>query len=200
MITLDEFEVYKYYLALRLHFTSDYDAIKNKGRVKATREAYMKRKNNYQFKRLANKLDDRDVVNFFVANFVAGDKWGGVFNGEAEKNFNSWQRKVESLTYVFKNDLSSLKLECDKQSKEFSYIFECAKNQHPLILRKYLGGDISIETLVILNDLNSFVDNFDNIMYNDMIWNDVSRLIKKYRPFLKYDKKKIQDEYNRQSD
>lgn len=194
MITLDEFVFYKYYLALKLHFTTDkYDAIQQKGRVRASRESFNKRRDLFFIKRLAKKLPDSDVVNFLVANFVSGDKWGGVFDAQAENRFKEWQAKVESISYIFEKELSYLELECEKQRKEFSYIFEVEKNRHPMILREFLGKSISIETLVILNDYNSFVDKFDKALYNDIIWNDISRLIKKYRPFLKYNKKKVQD-------
>jgi hypothetical protein len=194
MITLDEFDVYRYYLALKLHFTTDkYDAIKQKGRVRATREAFNKRRDLFFIRRLAKKLPDSDVVGFLVANFVSGDKWGGVFDSQAEERFKAWQAKIESISYIVENEVSYLQLECEKQQKEFSYIFETEKNKHPMILKEFLGKSISLETLVILNDINPFVDTLDASLYNDIMWNDVSRLIKKYRPFLKYNKKKIQD-------
>jgi len=194
MINLDEFDVYRYYLALKLHFTTDqYDAIKQKGRVRATREAFNKRRDLYFIRKLASKLPDKDVVDFLVANFVSGDNWGGVFNSDAEKRFVEWKRKIESLTYTFESDISYLQLECEKQGKELSYIFEMETNKHPIVVREYLGKNISLETLVILDDLKSFVDTYDKLMYNDIIWKDVSRLIKKYKPFLPYNKKKIKD-------
>jgi hypothetical protein len=197
VITLDEFEVYRYYLALRLHFTTDYDVVKMKGRLKANRAAFAKRKDMQIIcKKLASKLDERDIVNFFVANFVAGVLYGGTFNTCSDKVFKEWTRRIESLTYIFSENLSKLRDSCEKQHKEISYIFECNEGQHPLLLRSYLCGDISIETLIILNDFHSYIDNFDKQMYNDIVWNGVSRLIKKYRPFLQYDKKKISDVYS----
>lgn len=196
-MTMDDFEVYRYYLALKLHFTTDkYDVIKSRGRVTATREAYNKRKNLYVMKKLARKLDDKEVVHFFVANFVSGDKFGGVYSDKSDQTFKEWQRKVESLSYMFKKDISYLQEQCDRLQKEFSYIFVVERNEHPILLKEYLGKSINLETLVVLNNINSFVDTFDNLMYNDIIWKDVSRTIKKYTPFLRYDKKKFKDEYD----
>ena len=71
------FEVYRYYLALRLHFTTDsYDVIKQQGRVRATRNSFLKRKDLLSINRVAETYSDKDIVNFLVANFVSGDRWG----------------------------------------------------------------------------------------------------------------------------
>ena len=46
---MDEFAVYKMYIALKLHFTTDnYDVIKRNGKIKASRQAFAKRKDFFQ--------------------------------------------------------------------------------------------------------------------------------------------------------
>ena len=48
---MDEFSVYKMYLALKLHFTTEnYDVIAQRGRVRASRAAFAKRKDLYSIK------------------------------------------------------------------------------------------------------------------------------------------------------
>ena len=167
------------------------------GKTKVSRAAFAKRKNLGQLKRLAMKFSEKEVVNYFVANLVAGDKTGGLYNYSADKIYQDWLRRMESITYVFKEDLGKLAIECEKRKVDSLYIFECTPDTHPLLLKMLLGGLISVETMVILENLKSYVETFDKVMYNDLVWNDVSRLIKKYKPFLKYDKKKIEDEYSR---
>ena len=54
---------------------------------------------------------------------------------------------------------------------------------HPLLLKKYLGGEISLETLTILEKVFSFVKNFDKKL-SDPVWETVSLKIKKYSPFI----------------
>ena len=54
----------------------------------------------------------------------------------------------------------------------------------------YLGKHISMENLVILNKINNYTDRLDNVLKDDIIWPDVSRIVKKYTPFLKIDKEK----------
>ena len=51
-------------------------------------------------------------------------------------------------------------------------------------MKLYMRNDVSIETLVIMNKLNQFVHRNDELLSNDVMWPDISRLIKKYSPFL----------------
>lgn len=188
---MEPFEVYRYYLALRLHFTTDqYDAIKQKGKVRASRQAFAKRNDLIAIRKIAETYSDKDIVNFLVANFITGDRWGGVFDTEAKERFMLWKKRIESLSYTFEKEISYLQLHMEKQSKPFDYIFAPSKNEHPYILKSYLRRTTSIETLVILNNFYNFVDNFDKEYYNDLMWPDISRIIKKYSPFLNVQQEK----------
>jgi len=188
---MEPFEVYRYYLALRLHFTTDnYDAIKQKGKVRASKQAFAKRNDLIAIRKVAETYSDKDVVNFLVANFITGDRWGGVFDTEAKDRFINWKKRIESLSYTFEKEVSYLQLQMDKSDKPFDLIFTPSKNEHPYILKSYLRGTTSIETLVILNNFYNFVDNLDKEYYNDLMWPDISRIIKKYSPFLNVQQEK----------
>ena len=188
MICMEAFDVYRSYLALRLHFTTDkYDVIKQKGRVRATKQSFFKRNDLLSIRKIADTFSEKEVVDFLVANFVSGDRWGGVFNSEAKSNYNDWKRRIESMTYTFTNDIDKLVFEIEKRQINFNDIFVNGNN-HPILLKMYLRRDISMETMVILNDINNYVDILDKNLDNDIIWPDVSRLIKKYSPFLDKEK------------
>jgi len=81
------------------------------------------------------------------------------------------------MTYIFKEQSEKLLSEND-----LSRVFNCSKG-HPPLLKKYLGGEISLETLTILEKVFSFVKNFDKKL-DDPVWESVSLKIKKYNPFL----------------
>lgn len=182
---MEPFEVYRYYLALRLHFTTDqYDAIKQKGKVRASKQAFAKRNDLLAIRKIAETYSDKDIVNFLVANFITGDRWGGVFDTEARERFLGWKKRIESLSYTFEKELGYLQLQMEKMDKVFDNVFDNAKNEHSYILKSYLRGTTSIETLVILNKFYNFVDKFDKEYSNDLMWPDISRIIKKYSPFL----------------
>ena len=158
MICMEAFDVYRSYLALRLHFTTDkYDVIKQRGRVRATKQSFFKRNDLLSIRKIADTFSEKEVVDFLVANFVSGDRWGGVFNSEAKSNYNDWKRRIESMTYTFTNDIDKLVFEIEKRQINFNDIFVNGNN-HPILLKMYLRRDISMETMVILNDINNYVD------------------------------------------
>ena len=64
-------------------------------------------------------------------------------------------------------------------------MFDCSKG-HPPILKKYLGGDITLETMVICDIIFGYAKNFDKKL-KDPVWETVSRKIRKYSPFLNID-------------
>lgn len=183
---MDDFSVYRMYIALKLHFTTDnYDAIAQKGRVKASRIAFNKRKDLFSIKKIAKTYSDEDVANFLVANFSSGDRWGGMFDTEAGKRFTEWKKKIESLSYVFTQDLDNIILELEEDGLKFEDIFKISNGQHPYIIKAYLRKTITLETLVILNKIYNYLDKFNLEITDTVVWPDVARLIKKYTPFLK---------------
>ena len=190
-MNMDSYSVYRHYLALRLHFTTDnYNVIEQGGRVRASRNAFYKRKDLLAMNRVAETYSDKEVVDFLVANFVSGDRWGGVFDVDAKERYTGWKRRIESLTYTFQKEVGSIVFYCEKNGVDFDACFLSVKNQHPLILKMFLRNDISIETLVILNKLIDFVPALDDNLSKDLVWPDVSRIIKKYSPFLSINKEK----------
>lgn len=188
---MDEFSVYKMYLALKLHFTTDkYDVIQQRGKVRASRQAFAKRKDLYSIKKVSKTYSDEEVANFLIANFISGDRWGGMFDAEAGERYLQWKKRIESLTYIFNNDIDNVLNELSNQNLSFSEAFSFSGNNHPYILKAFLRNSITLETLVILDKLIGFVELFDKKLDDKIIWPDVSRLIKKYKPFLKFDKEK----------
>jgi hypothetical protein len=188
---MDEFSVYKMYIALKLHFTTDnYDVIAQKGKVRASRQAFAKRKDLYSIKKVSKTYSDEEVANFLIANFTSGDRWGGLFDSEASERYQEWKKRTESLTYIFTNDLETLMLELEKENMRIEDAFKITKSQHPYIIKAFLRKTITLETLVILEKIFPFVGYFDKNIGDDVMWPDISRLIRKYKPFLRFDKEK----------
>ena len=175
------FETYKTYLAMKNHFTKDkYDYHKYFGRSRATLQAFHKRKDRYFFEKMSRARPDKEIEDYFLANFVTCENpetlWIGEIMQEGDKNYTQWQKKVQSLSYVFREDIDKL---FDRKVDE---VFDCSKG-HPHILRSYLGGFTTLETLVICDRIFGYVKNFDKQL-QDPVWETVSRRIKKYTPFL----------------
>jgi hypothetical protein len=188
---MDEFSVYKMYIALKLHFTTDnYDVIAQKGKVRASRQAFAKRKDLYSIKKVSKTYSDEEVANFLIANFTSGDRWGGLFDSEASERYQEWKKRTESLTYIFINDLEALMIDLEKENISIEDAFKITKSQHPYIIKAFLRKTITLETLVILEKIFPFVGYFDTNIGDDVMWPDISRLIRKYKPFLRFDKEK----------
>ena len=100
---MDEYSVYKMYIALKLHFTTEnYDVIAQRGKVRASRQAFAKRKDLYSIKKVSKTYSDEEVANFLVANFTSGDRWGGLFDSEASDRYADWKKRIEN-GYVIKD-------------------------------------------------------------------------------------------------
>ena len=192
MIIMDAFQVYKYYLALKLHFTTDkYDVIKQKGKVRASRQAFAKRSDLFAINKIAKKYSDEEVANFLIANFVSGDRWGGVFDADARETYLEWKKRIEGLTYTFNRDLDNLELEMEQNNLSIENLFSVSKDSHPYIIKAYLRKSITIETLVILDKILNLIEKYDTEVNDTIVYPDISRLVKKYRPFLKFDLEKL---------
>ncbi len=179
------FDAYKCYLAMKNHFTKDnYDYQKYHGKVRATNQAFYKRKDRFWFEKFARQKKDREVEEFFVSNFIystdPGTMWIGEMIKEGEGRYTDWKKHIQSLSYVFKSDVETL-----FDGYKVDEVFDCSKG-HPLILKSYLGKKTSLETLVICDRILGYRKDLDKKL-NDPVWETVSRKIKKYSPFLNID-------------
>jgi hypothetical protein len=89
-------------------------------------------------------------------------------------------RRQQSLTYLFKEQSNELLNESNLEQ-----VLD-ASRQHPVILKKFLSGKISIETFTIWDRIFLFGNKFDKQLL-DPVWETVSLKIKKYNPFLNID-------------
>ena len=181
-IKVTPFETYQAYLGMKSHFTNPkYDFIKYGGKSRATITSFNKRKDKYWFEKTSRKYSDQEVIDFLLSNFVNATNpqnlWIGEIINSGERTYAEWKMRQQSLTYMFKEQSENLLSEND-----LSKVFSCSKG-HPLLLKKYLGGEVSLETLSIMEKIFSFQKNFDKKL-TDPVWETVSLKLKKYLPFL----------------
>lgn len=179
------FDVYREYLALKNHFTKDsYDYFKYCGKSRATVQSFYKRKDRFWFEKVARQKTDQEVVEFFVSNFITctdpSKLWIGEMIREGDRRYEDWKKKNQSLSYVFKQETQSF-----FEDKKVDEVFKCSKG-HPPVLKNFLNGNISLETLVIYDRIFLFGKNFDKKL-KDPVWESVSMKMKKYSPFLHID-------------
>ncbi len=181
---MNGFEVYKLYLAIKLHFTSDsYNYFTFNGKTRTTLQSFEKRRDKYFFKKLATKFSQDELIQYFVAHFVQNeDTWiGDISKIENSSVYLEWTKKIQSMSFVFSADVDQL-----LKDTEFEQIFKVTST-HPPLLKKYLSKSISLETLVIFNKLLNFVKDFDKTIKDPVVWPELKRKVLKYEPFLLVD-------------
>lgn len=179
------FDAYRTYLALKNHFSKpNYDYIKYAGKTRASIESFNKRKDRYWYEKLSRQKSDEDIKNFFIANFVEVDDPGRLWIGEiirtGESTFVSWKKRQQSLAYLVKEQSEQMLSEYN-----LNELFDCSK-QHPPVVKNFLKGNISIETLVVYDRIFKIGKEFDKKLL-DPVWETISLKIKKYSPFLNID-------------
>ena len=174
-------------MSLKNHFTKDhYDYHKYRGKTRATVQSFYKRKDRFWFEKFARSKNDKEVEEFFVSNFIystdPGTMWIGEMIKEGEGRYQEWKKKTQSLSYIFKEETESI-----FEKQKVDDVFDCSKG-HPPILKSYLRGDTSLESMVIYDRILGYRTNFDRqISEHDPVWGMVSMKIRKYAPFLNID-------------
>ena len=185
MLKVTPFETYQHYLSLKNHFTNPkYDFFKYGAKTRASVTSFNKRKDKYWFEKTSRKYNDKEVVEFLVSNFVSADNpqnlWIGEIINSGERTYADWMRRQQSLTYLFKEQSNELFLE-----NELEDVFNCSKG-HPILLKRFLSGQLSLETLTIYEKIFGFSKNFDKKLL-DPVWETVSLKLKKYSTFINID-------------
>jgi hypothetical protein len=183
---MNGYETYKCYIALKNHFNSDtYDYFRYHGKTRANKATFQKRNDKYFFEKVSQH---KDPVKYILANIIeqGPDIWVGDIASEqqSETNYNKWLGRQQSLTYVFKQDVERI-------TDPLNDNIIVSDSQHPPLLKLYIHKTISIETLIILNDLCKFFGHWNKSIEDTIVWPSVYKTCKKYRPFLNFDKNKF---------
>ena len=195
---MNGFEVYKIYLAIKLHFTSkkqSYDFHKHLGRTTARLETFTKRRDRYFFHKLSKSYNDKSIVDYFLSNFVSNTNlWvGDIIGKSGDDHYKEWSKKLEALFYYYEQDLEYML----EQNIEFDDIFTSKNGQHPPILKMFLSKRINFETFIILDDILSFTKQLNKNITEKVLWPKLYDRMIRYKPFLKYNvtkyKKRLRD-------
>ena len=180
---MNGYDLYGLYQAIKLHFTSEtYNFFQYDGKTRVSIDAFQKRRDKFLFHRLARKYRDDEMVPFLVANFVSSDNnWTkSLLEEEAEETYRDWKRRTDSMSKLYEDDLRKI---CP-EPKEFNKLFEVKDGQLPKLLVALLQKEVTIETLVILNNIFRFIPIWDKKISDDIIYPKISRKIRKYGAFL----------------
>lgn len=190
---IDAFQTYKYFMAIRLHLTTDrYDLFEANGRVAGTRKTFEKRNDRFLFQKIGEKFNTpRELIEYFVSNIAYGNM-SVIYSAESDEYYQQWLYRKESRTQLFKTQLSQIYNYLELNRKSYKNLFDIDQ-QVPELLNLYVGGHVHLETVVILNDFENFLPTWEPLC---MVWGDQLRILNKIKKFVKYDKDKVQLIYN----
>ena len=182
---MSPYEAYILYLALKRHFTDKkYNFLQYNGKIRASRESFESRNDKYSFSKLAKMNDPKG---FLLANFInhGPNIWIGTLLDEDthERTHKNWVRYNQALQYNFSQEINKLEDSLDDLLK--------APGGYPKLLYKYMDHDVSIETMVVLNGILNFIPYWDKKIEDTIVWPEYSLIIKKYSPFVQYDRDKM---------
>ena len=188
---MNGFEIYKVYLAVKLHFTSknqSYDFHKHGGRTTAKLATFTKRRDRYFFHKLSKSYNNTTIVDYFVSNFVTNTNlWvGDIIGHSGDENYKEWSKRIEALHYYYELDIDYLLERMTANDMQFDDIFTSKDGQHPPIVKMILSKKISVETFVILEDILSFAKRLDKEISETVLWPKLHDRMVRYRPFLKF--------------
>ena len=107
--------------------------------------------------------------------------WIGDLMKSGDSNYTEWKKRVQSLSYIFKEEVDT-----NICGNDFDKLFSIEGGRHPQLLKKHLQGHLSLETMLILDRILGYKNNFDKKL-DDPVWKVTSTRMKKYSPFLNID-------------
>jgi hypothetical protein len=131
-----------------------------------------------------------------VSNFAYGHDNMIFAIEEANEYYLEWQKRKQSITRVFKDDLNTIELESQKNALSLDQIINFTLNEYPSIIKLYLGKKISIESISILNDLLAFIPKWKQNKSGMLILETDIRRIEKVKGFVKYEQERIKPIFN----
>ena len=178
---MEPIDVYLMYCAMKAHFgKGDYDFITYKGKTRIKRDTFYKRKDRSFFVRLSRKYKtEKEIKNYFVSNFIKNKK--GYIANFSDDIFETWKLKRQSFFDMFEVEMKPL-------VEAFENLFSIENGQHPKLMREFLGGRVSLETMIILNELVNYNPNWSKSLEDDIIWIDLRNLMNNYERFLTIDR------------
>ena len=182
------FDVFKVYLAVKLHFTSNYDYFEYDGKVNCKLETFTKRNDRYFFHKLSTKYGKDQILDFFVANFCENDKkWvGNLLQNDGRETYLNYKKIKDNFKYHFRNEFTNIVNDFSAKRISFDDGFLCRDGQHPRLLRLLIQRRASFQTIIVLDQVLSFIKNWNKQIKERVVWTKIAHKISKLKPFIKY--------------
>ena len=174
------YQAYQIYQSLKLHFTTDYDAVKYNYKTSVKQSSFERRRDRYFFEKLSRRFKREDLIHYFTANLIENQKvWIGDMSDEI---YSAYVARYDKLTYMFDEDVKFL---CNK-----GYTFDqlCSTTEDysasPL-LEALRAHEIRLETVVLLDILVNFLKRLRTTISDPLgINKEMIDMLIKYKPIM----------------
>ena len=150
---MNGYETYKIYQALKLHFTTDYDAVKYNFKTAVKVDTFERRKDRYFFEKLSRIYNREQLIEYFTANLIHNtNMWIGEFN---EARLSEYKSRQEKITYMVTEDIKSM------IEKGYSFDELCSLSKDKLsnpLVEALRSDEIHLETVTIIDILVNFLN------------------------------------------
>jgi len=181
------YNAYKLYVGLFTHFTTiKFNYLTHKG-TKATESSYRKNNDRYWFIKLEEHYGEKDLLDFFLAQFTANDNYwvGDSFGESCQDKYTNYRKKMAQFTRTINQEINWLFGNFD-----VTKIYHVDQG-YPKIITAYLAGNIGLETMLVIDEVNGWISKSDALV--GIVGTPLALKLKKYKPFLNYDVKKFQN-------
>jgi hypothetical protein len=186
------FDVYRNYLAMKLHFTTEkFDYFESGGKTNAKETTYQDRNDFWFFETLAKKHTAQEIQELLLASFVLSEEtqkvWIGDIKSSGVSRYLVWKAQMDSLTYTFSQDCDTMADSLEQGKCTFATLFGATLSESetrlPYSLRLLYKKEVSFHTFLICDQALDFIPHWDKYL-RDPLWEQTSFKIKKYKPFL----------------
>jgi hypothetical protein len=175
----EAYKAYQLFQSLRLHFTTEaYDYFKYRGTIPVTLLKFESRKDKGFYYRLA-KLPNLEQL--IISNMIHNDvAWPGdlLDDSEAPKRANEYRKYLQSLTYMFTQDLGRL-------GNDYMQLARPIDGQLPELIVAMRQRRISFLTVSVLDDMFDHCQWWNSKITDPIIWPTISLKLRKHRPFIR---------------
>jgi hypothetical protein len=190
------FDAYTLYVSIKQHFNSNvnYNYVKYNGKGRHVNvDAYNKRKDRVYFEAIGAKKKN-DLLQFLVANFVVGDGRyiAEMYNQESENVYYGWLKVIESLSYLFEQDIKEIKKFLEDRNLRFDDLFKVNDGEHPVIFRFVEQKMIKVETYIIMDSVLNFSAGFKRNIEDEYIYPEKQYKLDRYSEFMNFDVSKYE--------
>lgn len=187
---VDPVVAFQLYMGVRLHFVDkNYDFFRNRGAVSGCDLTALDKKSySGAIYSLAKKMDLSGLCDYYVANMLV-EQGRYIFDHDSNglKNYHQFSKRKQARKFTFESELTRF---VDKESKhgvQFlgEHLAVVKGKQYPTLLRAFIGGSISPETMVILNRLRPFLDGWDATVKDQLIYPQASFQLRRLDGFIR---------------